>query len=85
MIVALGVPGDSETDPTVAWPEDRQEVKAGILTLTSASPQQKGISCEPINYDPLVMADGIAATDDPVLQFRSPSYAISFGKRVSNQ
>jgi len=85
MVVTIGAPGDPETDPTLAWPTDRQEVKVGTLTLASASPQRKGIGCEPINYDPLVMADGIAATDDPVLRFRSPVYAISFAKRTSNQ
>jgi catalase len=28
------------------------------------------------------MGDGIAATDDPVLRFRSPSYGVSFSKRL---
>ena len=46
---------------------------------------QKGAACEGINFDPLVMADGIAATNDPVLKFRSPAYAVSFGKRLSGQ
>jgi hypothetical protein len=35
-----------------------------------------------INYDPLVMADGIQPTNDPVLLFRSPSYATSFTRRL---
>jgi len=34
---------------------------------------------------PLVMSDGIAPTDDPVLLFRSPSYALSFVKRLQGQ
>ena len=84
MIVAIGAPGDTEDDPTVAWPDDRRQVKVGTLTLASASPQQKGSGCEPINFDPLVMADGIAPTDDPVLQFRSPAYAASFARRMGN-
>jgi catalase len=42
------------------------------------------VACEPINFDPLVMADGIAPTDDPVLRFRSPAYAVSFAKRLGN-
>jgi catalase len=29
-----------------------------------------------INFDPLMMADGIEATNDPILLFRSPSYAV---------
>jgi catalase len=84
MIVTLGHPGDAVDNPTVAWPEDRQQVKVGTLTLASASAQQKGTGCEPINFDPLVMADGIAPTDDPVLRFRSPAYAVSFAKRMGN-
>jgi catalase len=28
-----------------------------------------------------MMSDGIAPTDDPVLLFRSPAYAMSFAKR----
>jgi len=38
-----------------------------------------------INYDPLVMSDGIAPTDDAVLLFRSPSSAPSFVKRLRGQ
>jgi catalase len=46
---------------------------------------QPGAACEPINYDPLVMSDGIAPTSDPILLFRSPSYALSFVKRIQGQ
>lgn len=84
MWFAIGERGDSETDPTVAWPDRRKQVKAGTLTITAAT-AQKGAACERINYDPLVMSDGIAATNDPILQFRSPAYAISFGKRLGGQ
>ena len=52
----------------------------GTLTISSAM-AQPGAGCEKINFDPLVMADGIAPTNDPVLLFRSLSYALSFTKR----
>jgi catalase len=84
MRVTIGEPGDPETNPTLAWPKDRKEFKAGTLTISSAMPQQGG-ACNLINYDPLVMSDGIAPTDDPVLLFRSPSYAVSFVKRLQGQ
>lgn len=84
MLVSIGVAGDPEDDPTVQWPEARKVVKAGTLSLTSAT-AQKGAPCEPINFDPLVMADGIQPTKDPVLNFRSGAYAISFAKRLSGQ
>jgi catalase len=84
MVITLGQPGDPETNPSVAWPDARTKVKIGTLTIKSAMPQ-KGAECERINYDPLVMADGIAPTDDPVLLFRSPAYAASFAKRLGGQ
>jgi catalase len=85
MIVYVGERGDPEDNPTLAWPETRKHFTAGTLTITQATPQQKGMACEPINFDPLVMADGIAATNDPILLFRSPAYAVSFAKRLSGQ
>ncbi len=84
MLLTLGQPGDPENDPTQAWPANRQEIRAGTLTISAASAQQGG-ECEPINFDPLAMADGIAPTDDPILRFRSPAYAVSFGKRLGGQ
>ena len=65
-------------------PKDREEIKAGTLTISKAM-MQKGAKCESINFDPLVLSEGIEATNDPILLFRSPSYAISFAKRLSNQ
>jgi len=85
MIVYVGEPGDPTDNPTLAWPESRKHFTAGTLSIKQAAPQQKGTACEPINFDPLIMAEGIAPTNDPILLFRSPSYAVSFGKRLSGQ
>jgi len=85
MVVYVGEPGDPQDNPTLAWPESRRHFTAGTLSITQAAPQQKGMACEPINFDPLVMADGIAPTNDPILLFRSPAYGVSFGKRLSGQ
>ncbi len=84
MWVTIGEPGDPEDSPTLLWPKDRKELKVGTLTISSAMPQT-GAECEKINYDPLVMSDGIAPTNDPVLLFRSPSYAVSFVKRLQGK
>jgi len=81
MLLTIGEPGDPENDPTLAWPQNRKELKVGTLTISSAL-AQKGAGCENINYDPLVMSDGIAPTEDPVLLFRSPSYVRSYTKRL---
>ncbi len=84
MVVTLGEPGDPMDDPTQLWPASRKTVKAGTLSITSVT-AQKGAACETVNFDPMVMAEGIEASNDPVLRFRSPAYAISFGKRLSGQ
>lgn len=84
MLVTIGKAGDPEANPTLPWPAERKEIKAGTLSITAAKPQ-KGAECESINFDPLVMADGIEPTDDPILLFRSAAYAVSYGKRLSEQ
>ncbi|ADE10952.1 Catalase [Sideroxydans lithotrophicus ES-1] len=81
MLVSIGEPGDTEDNPTIAWPDNRKTIKFGTLTISSAMPQ-KGAECEKINFDPLVMSDGIEPTNDPILLFRSPAYAFSFAKRM---
>lgn len=84
MMVSIGEPGDAEDNPTVLWPAERKKFKAGTLSITTAM-SQKGAECEPINFDPLVMAEGMAPTTDPILLFRSPAYAVSFAKRLSGE
>jgi len=84
MLLTIGEPGDPENDPTLLWPKERKELKVGTLTISSAV-NQSGAGCQNINYDPLVMADGIAATNDPVLLFRSSSYGVSFSKRLEGK
>ena len=82
MMLTIGAPGDPVDNPALMWPANRKEIKVGTLTISSATPQE-GAECEKINFDPLVISDGIEPTNDPVLLFRSPAYAISFGKRLS--
>jgi catalase len=81
MRVWIGEPGDPENDPTVLWPKNRKEIKAGTLTINAAMPQLQSAAYK-INFDPIVMADGIEPTDDPIIHFRSPAYALSYIKRI---
>ncbi len=84
MVLTIGQAGDPEDNPTLSWPKERRTLTIGTLTIKSVMPQ-KGAECESINYDPLVMADGIAATNDPILQFRSAAYAVSFARRMAGK
>ena len=77
----IGQEGDTEIDPSQAWPQDREVVTFGKLTIGDIG----GEACTPINFDPNVVSSGFKTSDDPVLRMRSPAYAISFGKRLSGQ
>ena len=80
MVVQIAAPGDPITDPSKAWPDTRQEATIGTLTLAHAEPQANG-PCRDINFDPLILPTGIAASDDPVLHARSAAYSVSFNRR----
>lgn len=80
MVVTVAAPGDPVNDPSQAWPQDRRQVVAGTLELTASTPQASG-DCRDINYDPLILPQGIAGSGDPILAARSAVYAQSFHRR----
>ncbi|MFE4110186.1 catalase family peroxidase [Kosakonia sp. YIM B13611] len=84
LLVTVAQPGDDGSNATKIWPADRQTVNAGTLVLTHATEQQNG-PCNDINYDPLILPDGIAASDDPLLNARSAAYAKSYNARTREQ
>ncbi|MEZ3498531.1 catalase family peroxidase [Pantoea sp. KPR_PJ] len=84
LIVTVAGPQDRGDDATVAWPADRQTINAGTLTISRTTPQQAG-ACNDINYDPLILPDGITASDDPLLSARSSAYAKSYHARTHEQ
>nr|WP_299907041.1 catalase family peroxidase [Sphingomonas bacterium] len=81
MIVSVGEPADAVDDPTILWPPERHEFNAGTLVLDTITPDPRAGSYK-TNFDPLMLSDGIAASNDPILLFRSPSYAISHERRL---
>jgi catalase len=84
LLVTLAKPGDPTNDATKAWPADRPTVDAGTLVVESEQPQDSG-PCRDINYDPTVLPDGIAISDDPLLPARSAAYADSYLRRTSEE
>ncbi|OLF53124.1 catalase family peroxidase [Pseudomonas chlororaphis] len=80
--LTLADPGDPTDDASKAWPSERKVVNAGTLVLERSQPQNDG-DCRDINYDPLVLPSGIAASDDPLLAARSAAYASSYLRRTS--
>jgi catalase len=84
LIITVAGPHDKGNDATVAWSADRQTINAGTLTINQTTPQQQG-ACNDINYDPLILPNGISASDDPILNARSSAYAKSYNARTHEQ
>jgi catalase len=81
LILIVGQPGDPTDDASVAWPEGRERVDVGTLTLDRV--ESEGASAaEGITFDPLVLPAGIAPSDDPLLSARSAVYSKSFRRRA---
>jgi catalase len=80
LILTVGQPGDPTADATLPWPPDRKQIDAGILTIASIESEDTSPARD-INFDPLVLPDGIAPSDDPLLSARSAAYSQSFTRR----
>jgi catalase len=84
LVFTIGEAGDSTQDATLAWPKKRRQVDAGVVTIARAMSEENG-ACNDINYDPTVLPDGIAPSDDPLLAARSSVYARSFTLRSAEK
>jgi catalase len=80
LVITVGQPGDPTADATLPWPPDRQQIDAGTLTIDHVESEDTSPTRD-INFDPLVLPDGIAASDDPLLSARSAAYSQSFTRR----
>jgi catalase len=81
LMLTVGSPGDPVRDATLPWPADRRSVEAGTLTLAGIETEKAG-NARDINFDPLVLPDGIEPSDDPLLSARSAVYAASYRART---
>lgn len=76
--VILGEPGDPTDDPTKEWPENREKLTLGYLTITEEAPE-----ADRIVFDPTIVTDGIECSEDRILNFRHDAYKISHQRRMS--
>ncbi|MET0230345.1 MAG: catalase family peroxidase [Rhodanobacteraceae bacterium] len=81
LVATIAKAGDPVNDATQAWPDDREHVDLGTVTVDRAESEDAGY-CRDINYDPLVLPSGIEASDDPLLSARSAVYSRSFRRRA---
>jgi catalase len=82
LILTIGERGDPTNDATKPWPDSRRSIDTGTMTIDAVQTEAPG-NARDINFDPLVLPDGIAASDDPLLSARSSVYARSFTRRAA--
>jgi catalase len=80
LVVQLAAEGDKMDDATEVWPDDRPTVELGVLSITGKAADSDAAQ-RALAFDPLHLADGIEASDDPLLEVRSAAYAISRRRR----
>jgi catalase len=81
LVLTIAEPGDPTNDATKPWPQSRRSIDAGTITITAVQTEEAG-NARDINFDPLVLPDGITASDDPLPAARSAVYARSFTRRA---
>lgn len=73
---------DVINDPSVIWPDDRKQVELGVIHIESLVPNNAEAE-KSLAFNPLILLDGIAPTNDPVLLARPSAYAVSVGRRLT--
>ncbi|WP_293038327.1 catalase family peroxidase [Mycobacterium sp.] len=81
LVLTIGESGDPTNDATKPWPAARRTIDAGTITISEVQTEDAG-NARDINFDPMVLPDGVAASDDPLLTARSAVYARSFTRRA---
>ena len=71
---------DVTDDATVHWPESRQEVKFGTLTLSKVANDQDP-ELKKIIFDPIPRIDGMEPSADPLIEVRAAIYLMSGRRR----
>ena len=84
LIITIGQANDPTNDATIPWPDAREQVDVGTLTLDGVESEDSD-RCRDINFDPLVLPEGMAPSDDPLLSARSAVYSQSFTRRVGEK
>lgn len=84
MVITLANKEDAIDNAAIPWKGDHTQIIGARLKVTAISHQEAG-TCKNLNFDPLVLSDGFHPSNDPLLQARRNAYAISFGRRLSEQ
>ncbi len=78
--VQIAGPQDSTVDPSAPW-QGTQVVTVGTLEVTGLDTEREH-GGDIVVFDPMRVTDGIEASDDPVLRFRTLAYSASVKLRT---
>jgi catalase len=84
LVLLLAGEGDSLTDPTEVWPDERRKIVAGRLELTALIDDPETEENIEV-FDPTRVGEGIELSDDPVLHARRQAYSVSAYKRMGQE
>jgi catalase len=76
----LAEAGDQTNDPSQPWPNDRQVVELGVLTLHKALANSREVQKD-LLFLPTNLPDGIELSDDRMPVIRSAVYGVAFARR----
>lgn len=82
LLAQVAAKDDVITDPTLVWPDDRKLVELGMLSL-EVPVADNAAAEKALAFNPLILVDGIAPTNDPVLLARPAAYAVSVGRKLA--
>ena len=80
LLAIMAEDGDPVDDPTVAWPDGRDQVEVGRLELTGLETERERDG-DILVFDPTRVTDGIELSNDEILRFRPRAYSASVTRR----
>jgi len=84
LMLQLPNPGDSTSDPSILWPEDRKILAMGTISITSELQDSSAVE-KALAFVPTKLTDGIELSDDPFPGLRSKVYALASAYRGADK
>ncbi|ETN44693.1 uncharacterized protein HMPREF1541_10363 [Cyphellophora europaea CBS 101466] len=83
LLAQIAQAGDVTDDATIHWPNDREIVELGTIKIESVV-QDNDEEQRKLIFDPIPRVEGVAASDDPLLDMRASIYLQSGKDRRSH-
>ncbi|AEG91716.1 catalase family peroxidase [Ramlibacter tataouinensis] len=80
LVAQLAQPADPINDGSQVWPTSRETVDLGRIVLTTVVEDSAGAERR-LQFNPLILTEGIEPSDDPILLARPEAYTYSIERR----